>query len=107
MSKLTNNKRKVVNALVWFKDELMAITNQNVGKEHIVLNNLHKVKKSSVRLAKVGDSVKYKDVSILPERCRNRKNIKITYFLDNGLVGTNRDLYKNCDSTAYGHFKKA
>jgi len=106
MGKVTNNKRKIVNSFVWFKDEIMVITNQKVEKDYVILNNLHKVKKSIVRLAKIGDKVAYKNLDILPERCKKSKNIRITYFLDNGLIGTNRDLYKDCDSTGYDHFKR-
>lgn len=100
----TKNKRKVTGAFVWHKNELKAITNQNVGKEHIVLNNVTKVKKSSVKLAKIGDAVKYKDLSVLPDRCATVSNMKITYFRANGIVGTDKDLYPTSDGSAYSHF---
>jgi RNA-binding protein YlmH len=103
----TKNKRKVTGAIVWHENELKVITNQNVGKEHRLLNNLTKVKKSSIRLAKIGDAVKYKDLSVLPERCATVSDMKITYFRSNGIVGivgTDKDLYPTSDGSAYGHF---
>ena len=100
----TKNKRKVIGAIVWHENELKMITNQNVGKEHLVLNNLIKVKKSSLRLAKIGDAVKYKDLSVLPERCTTVSDMKITYFRTNGIVGTNKSLYPTSDGSAYSHF---
>lgn len=99
-----NNKRKVTGAIVWHEDELKAITNQNVGKDYRVLNNLTRVKKSSVKLAKIGDPVKYKDLSILPDRCATVSDMKITYFMDNGIIGTDKDLYPESDGSGFGHF---
>lgn len=100
----TKNKRKVAGAIVWHQNELKVITNQNVGKKHLVLNNLTKVKKSSVILAKIGDAVKYKDLSVLPERCATVIDMNITYFRANGIVGTDKDLYPTSDGSAYSHF---
>lgn len=100
------NNRKVTGAIVWHKNELKVITNQNVGKEYMRLNNLTKVKKSSVKLAKIGDVVKYKDLSVLPERCATVSDMKITYFRENGIVGTDKDLYPTSDGSAYFHFMR-
>lgn len=100
----TKNKRKVTGAIVWHENELKVITNQNVGKEHRVLNNLAKVKKSSVKIAKIGDAVKYKDLSVLPERCATVSDMRITYFRENGIVGTDKDLYPTSDGSSYDHF---
>lgn len=98
------NKRKVTGAIVWHENELKIITNQKVEKEHLILNNLTKVKKSSVRLAKIGDDIKYKDLSVLPERCATVSDMKITYFRANGIVGTNKDLHPTSDGSSYTHF---
>ena len=102
----TKNKRKVTGAFVWHKNELKAITNQNVGKEHIVLNNVTKVKKSSVKLAKIGDAVKYKDLSVLPDRCATVSNMKITYFRANGIVGTDKDLYLRFNADSANNYSR-
>ena len=100
----SKNNRKVPYAIVWHKNELKMITSQNVGREHCVLENITKIKKTSVRLAKVGDKVKYKDLSILPDRCSIVSDMKITYFRKNGTVGTDKDLYPTSDGSNYGHF---
>lgn len=98
------NNRKVHGAIVWHRNELKMVTNQKVGKNRICLNNLTDVSKNTVKLAKIGDSVKYKDLSILPERCADKKDMRITYFLHNGGVGTDKDLYPKSDSSNYSHF---
>ncbi len=100
------NNRKVFGAIVWHRNELKMVTSQYVGKYYVVLNDSIKIKKSSIRLAKIGDKVKYKDLSILPERCMLKTNMKITYFLNNGIIGTDKDLYKKSDGTHYCHFIK-
>lgn len=100
----SKNNRKVAGAIVWHKNELKMITNQNAGKEYCVLENITKIKKTSVRLAKVGDKVKFKDLSILPDRCFTVSDMKITYFRLNGTVGTDKDLYPTSDGSNYSHF---
>lgn len=97
------NNKKQPGAIVWHRNELKIITNQNVGKDDVILNNLIKIKRSSIRLARVGDKVKYKDLSKLPERCASHRRMKIAYFMQNGNVGTNRDLYDS-DSSWFSHF---
>lgn len=99
------NTRKKAGAIVWHDNELKMVGNQNVGAKYILLDNITKVRKQSVRLAKIGDSVEYKDTSGLPERCATLKDMKITYFLENGGVGTDKDLYPDSDSSTYSHFK--
>lgn len=100
----SKNNKKVYGVIVWHKNELKMITNQNVGKNYIVLNNLIKIRKSSVRLAKIGDNVKFKNLSVLPKRCADQKDMHITYFLDNGIVGTDKDLYSKNAGSYYTHF---
>jgi hypothetical protein len=100
------NSRKIIGAIVWHKNELKRITSQNVGKYHIVLNDLIKIKKSSVKLAKIGDDVEFKDLSCLPERCYSLGIMKITYFHKNGNIGTDKDLYPKSDSTNLSHFRR-
>lgn len=101
----SNNKRKCANAIVWYNGELKMILNNSVGKDYVLLNDLdHTVKKRLVKLAKIGDSVKYKDLSILPKRCADKKNMKITYIRSNGIIGTDKDLYPKSDGSSYGHF---
>lgn len=102
----TKNLRKKEGAIVWHKNELKRVSSQNVGKDHIVLDDLIKVKKTSVKLAKIGDQVEFKDVSILPERCAGLSDMKITYFHINGNVGTDKDLYPTSDSTNHAHFRR-
>lgn len=100
------NSRKKEGAFVWHKNELKRVSSQDVGKDHIVLDDLIEVKKASVKLAKIGDSVEFKDLSILPERCAEKADMKITYFRDNGIVGTDKDLYPSSDGSAYSHLRK-
>jgi len=101
----TTNSIKKSGAIVWHKNELRVITNQNVGKNHIVLENVIKIRKSSVRLAKIGDSVEFKDLTSLPERCSKMVDMKITYFTSNGNVGTDKDM-NEFDSSKHSHFRK-
>lgn len=98
------NKRKVYGAIVWHKNELKQVSSQNVGRKDVVLNDEVQIRKNSIRLAKIGDKVKYKDLSILPERCKKKEDMKITYFLHNGIVGTDKDLYPKSDGSSYSHF---
>lgn len=100
------NSRKEEGAIVWHKNELKRVSSQNVGKDHIVLDDLIKIKKSSVKLAKIGDMVEFKDLSILPEYCAERSDMKITYIRFNGIVGTDKDLYPTSDGSDYSHFRK-
>jgi hypothetical protein len=100
------NLRKIEGAIVWHNNELKRITSQNVGKDHVVLNDLIKIKKSSIRLAKVGDYVEFKDLSVLPERSSALGVMKITYFHKNGNVGTDKDLYPKSDSSHCSHFRR-
>jgi hypothetical protein len=102
----TKNLRKKEGAIVWHKNKLKRVTSQNVGKDYIVLDDLIKIKKSSVKLAKIGDSVEFKDLSILPKRCSEKSDMKITYFRFNGIVGTDKDLYPTSDGSAYSHFRR-
>lgn len=98
-------QEKLKGAIVWHRNELKKITSQNVGKYHVVLNDLIKIKKSSINLAKIGDYVEFKDLSVLPQRCATLEVMKITYFHQNGNIGTDKDLYPKSDSTHYGHFR--
>jgi hypothetical protein len=100
---ITQNKRKKDGAIVWHEMQLKRITNQNVGKEFIVLENLVKVKRGDVKLAKKGDAVKFKDLAVLPERCSKMGVMRITGFLENGIVFTDKDT----SGSGYGHFEAA
>lgn len=97
------NKRKWVGAYVWYKGQLMRITSQNVGLPNVVVNNLHKVSKNQIRLAKIGQAVEFKDLSILPDRCSEIPVQQIVRFLSNDLITLSADN----DSTNFGHLKAA
>jgi hypothetical protein len=102
----TKNSIKKSGATVWHKNELKVITSQNVGKEYVILEDAIKLKKSSVILAKIGDSVEFKDLEVLPTRCEKMIDMKITYFNSNGCIGTDKDLNQVNDSSHYSHFRK-
>ena len=105
MENITNSRKKE-GAIVWHRNELKRVYEQDVDKDLLVLNDLTKIKKSSVKLAKIGDMVEFKDLSILPEYCAERSDMKITYFRFNGVVGTDKDLYPTSDGSDYSHFRK-
>lgn len=100
-----SNKRKIPGAFVWYRGMLKTITSQNVGSEHLIIANLFEVKRSSVKLAKIGDSVSYEEIPLkgLPDRCKEIASTTITQFIGNGLV---RLAYDN-DTTHFEHLKKA
>jgi hypothetical protein len=107
MKQQIKNSRKKPGSIVWHNNELKMITSQNVGPNHVILNNIKKVKKSGIRLARIGDSVSFKDLSVLPARCATQNDMHITYFLNNGIVGTDKDLYPDSDGSDYSHFVRS
>lgn len=93
------NTRKVPGAFVWYKNEIARITNQKVEERYVLINNLHKVSRSNVRLVRVGQEVVFKNPSILPDRCAKFGVMKIVSFLENGIIRTNKDE----SGSGYGH----
>lgn len=103
--KKIHNRIKSVGAYVWHNGFLRRITNQHIDKDHVVIENQYKLKRRDAHLARIGDEVKYIDLSILPDRCTEyEKNpMYITSFYDNGNVTTNVDE----SGSGYGHLKSA
>jgi hypothetical protein len=105
---LFKNNRKVNSAYVWHENEIKKITKDDYefeGGKGIILNNQIVISKSSVRLVQVGDEVTFKRRLNLPERCKPGRR-KITYIMENGGIGTDKDLYSTSDSSAYTHFER-
>jgi hypothetical protein len=96
------NTRKVPGAYVWYKNEVKRITNQKVGDGFVLVDNRHKVSRGSIRLVKVGDEVMFKDPCILPKRCREWGMMKVTSFMDNDTIRTDKDE----SGSNYNHFVK-
>lgn len=106
MNNKIENKRKVPGAYVWHGHILRRITNQKLDQQHVLLDNIHKVRRDSVRLVNVGDVVTFRDQSLtgLPDRCKPGKR-KITHMRENGLIGTDKDR-NEWDDSGYGWFEK-
>lgn len=85
------NTRKVPGAFVWYKNEIARITNQKVEEGYVLINYLHKVSRSNVRLVRAGQCVVFKDLSILPDRCKEWGAMSIVSFLENGIIRTDKD----------------
>lgn len=101
---LFKNNRRIPGAYVWLDGEIKRITNQNVGFDYVVINNQHKVRRRSVRLVRLGDNVKFKYPEQLPARCREWGIMKVTGFLDNDIVFTDKDTSgSNYSHLCYDH----
>lgn len=105
--KTTNNTRKVPGALVWHRTRIRMITNQKPEDQScIILDNLHKVKRKSIRLVKIGDPITIRmDAKGLPDRIKPGL-CKVTHMRENGLIGTSKDSHEYDDSH-YSWFEKA
>lgn len=100
-----SNKRKINGAYVWYRGMLKRITSQNVGKDHVIIANLFKVKRKSIKLAKIGDLVSFEPIPLigLPDRCKEIDHTKILEFRGNDQVL----LAFDNDTTHFDHLKES
>jgi hypothetical protein len=93
------NTRKVPGAFVWHKNDIARITNQKVEEGYVLIENRHMVSRSNLRLVRVGQEVVFKNLDILPDRCRKFGVMKVVSFLENGIIRTDKDE----GGSAYSH----
>jgi hypothetical protein len=96
------NTRKIPGAYVWHNEQVMRITNQRVESGFVLVENFYQVNRKNLRLVKIGDEVIFKNVDILPPRCRQWGVMKIASFAGNDLIRTDKDE----SGSGYGHFRK-